>query len=277
PRRARRGSGDPRGLPAALPSDHDDDLRGDLRRAADRARHRRGRRAAPAARRRGRGRPLPLAAAHPLHHAGRLPLPRSRRPPAQAASRSAARRGPAGARASRRRGGVIDARAVAAGKSSLHHGRDARLGIVAAEADVARVKMIPPDAAEGETKRVYDRVLAQWGRISNFSRVLGHQPAALEGWALPNDAIRLVNVKSDPDYVKIQQLVIIKTSALNQSAYCMSHNVPLGKKMGLSEAQIAAARGNDYMTSPDLDDRQKAAVRWADAVTRMTARDDDEA
>ena len=27
----------------------------------------------------------------------------------------------------------------------------------------------------------------------------------------------------------------------------------------------------------DLDDRQKAAVRWPEAVTKMTARDDDEA
>ena len=55
-RRARRPvgrGGDPRGLPAALPADHDDDLRGDLRRAADRARRRRRRRVAPAARRRG--------------------------------------------------------------------------------------------------------------------------------------------------------------------------------------------------------------------------------
>jgi alkylhydroperoxidase family enzyme len=120
-------------------------------------------------------------------------------------------------------------------------------------------------------------VLKQWGRISNFSQVLAHQPAALMGWALPNDAIRLGNVKADPDYVKIQQLVIIKTSALNRSAYCMSHNVPLGKKIGLSEAQIKAAQGKDYMASPDLDDRQKAAVRWAEAVTQMTARDDDEA
>ena len=142
---------------------------------------------------------------------------------------------------------------------------------------MARVKMILPEEAKGETKRVYDRVLAQWGKISNFSRVLGHQPAALEGWALPNDAIRLINVKADPDYVKIQQLVIVKTSSLNQSAYCMSHNVPLGKKLGLSEEQIAAVRGNAYMTSPLFDERQKAAIRWAEVVTNMTARDDDAA
>ena len=31
------------------------------------------------------------------------------------------------------------------------------------------------------------------------------------------------------------------------------------------------------MRSPDLDDRQKAAIRWAEAVTLLTARDDDAA
>jgi alkylhydroperoxidase family enzyme len=142
---------------------------------------------------------------------------------------------------------------------------------------VARVTMIAPETADAETRRVYDGVLEQWGRISNFSQVLAHQPAALQGWMLPNDAIRLNKVKTDPDYVKIQQLVIIKTSALNRSAYCMSHNVPLGKKIGLSEAQIAAAQGDDYMASPALDARQKAAIRWAEAVTNLTARDDDDA
>lgn len=142
---------------------------------------------------------------------------------------------------------------------------------------MARVKMIKPEEADADTRRVYDRVVRQWGRISNFSQVLAHQPAALEGWMLPNESIRLVSVKSDPDYVRIQQLVIIKTSALNQSAYCMSHNVPLGKKLGLSQAQIEAAQGSHYMASPDLSDRQKAAIRWAEAVTLMQARDDDAA
>ena len=142
---------------------------------------------------------------------------------------------------------------------------------------MARVKMIAPETAEGETKDVYDGVMRQWGRVSNFSKVLAHQPAALAGWMLPNESIRLKNVKSDPDYVKIQQLVIIKTSALNRSAYCMSHNVPLGKKVGLTGEQIAATQGDSYMASPHLDERQKAAVRWADAVTKMTARDDEDA
>jgi uncharacterized peroxidase-related enzyme len=142
---------------------------------------------------------------------------------------------------------------------------------------VARVRMIKPEDADADTRKLYADVVKQWGRVSNFSQVLAHQPAALRGWMLPNESIRLDNVKADPDYVRIQQLVIIKTSALNGSAYCMSHNVPLARKMGLSQAQIEAAQGSDYMSSSDLDERQKAALRWAEAVTLMRARDDEEA
>jgi alkylhydroperoxidase family enzyme len=159
----------------------------------------------------------------------------------------------------------------------LARGRWFRYILPIEEIAVARVKMIKPEEADADTRKVYDGVVKQWGRISNFSQVLAHQPAALAGWMLPNESIRLANLKSDPDYVKIQQLVIIKTSALNRSAYCMSHNVPLGKKIGLTDAQVEAAQGKNYMASGDLDDRQKAAIRWAEAVTLMQARDDDEA
>jgi hypothetical protein len=69
---------------------------------------------------------------------------------------------------------------------------------------VARVTKIPPETTRQDVREVYDGVLKQWGRISSFSQVLAHQPAALAGWMLPNEAIRLSNVKADPDYVKIQ-------------------------------------------------------------------------
>jgi len=147
---------------------------------------------------------------------------------------------------------------------------------VAITLSVARVRMIKPKEADAETRGVYEAVLKQWGRISNFSQVPAHQPAALAGWLLPNAAIQHDNVKADPDYVKIQQLVIIKTSALNRSAYCMSHNVPLGRKLGLTQAHIKD-QVSDYMGSLHLDERQKAAIRWAEVVTRLTAREDDDA
>lgn len=142
---------------------------------------------------------------------------------------------------------------------------------------MARISMVKPADATGEAKRVYDAAMKQWGTVSNFSQILGHSPSSLEGWMYPNAGIRLNNLKTDPEYVKVQQLVIVKTSSLNRSAYCLSHNVDLGAAVGLSDEQIAAAQTDTYASSPHLDDRQKAALRWAEVVTLMTAHDDDDA
>src|SRR6185369_6197133 len=71
------GNGNFRSSPAALPADHDDDLRRPLRRHAARHRLRLRRRPAPAARHLDHGRPGPLAAAYALHHACGLLVPGS--------------------------------------------------------------------------------------------------------------------------------------------------------------------------------------------------------
>ena len=78
---------DLRGVPAALPPDHDDDDGGDAGRAAARARRRRRRGDAPAARHRDRRRPAREPDADALHDAGRLSLPRPLPPVGDAASR----------------------------------------------------------------------------------------------------------------------------------------------------------------------------------------------
>jgi hypothetical protein len=70
-------------------------------------------------------------------------------------------------------------------------------------------------------------------------------------------------------------MVIIKTSQLNGSEYCLGHNVDLGIEAGLTEEEIAAVQGGDYATSPLLNEAQRTAVRWAEAVTNFEARDDD--
>ena len=105
--RAQRRGRDPRGGAVAVPADHDDHVRGDLRRAADRARARRRRGAAPAARRLGGGRARAVAAAHALHHAGGLHLSRPHRPDAEAPARAAARGGSRARRASEGHSGGV--------------------------------------------------------------------------------------------------------------------------------------------------------------------------
>ena len=50
----------------------------------------------------------------------------------------------------------------------------------------------------------------------------------------------------------------------------------LGRALGLTEAQLDDLAGEGWRTSALFDERQRAVIRWAEAVTLMTAHDDDE-
>jgi hypothetical protein len=51
----------------------------------------------------------------------------------------------------------------------------------------------------------------------------------------------------------------------------------LGQALGLTDAEFEAVAGDDYRASPLFDDRAKAVIAWAEAVTRNTAKHDDAA
>lgn len=50
----------------------------------------------------------------------------------------------------------------------------------------------------------------------------------------------------------------------------------LGRALGLTDEEFAALQG-DYRTSPLFDAREKAVLRWAEAITLNTAKRDDAA
>jgi alkylhydroperoxidase family enzyme len=140
---------------------------------------------------------------------------------------------------------------------------------------MARVTDVTPETAEGDIAKVFDDSMRQFGRVSNFSKTMANAPAALQAWMTANRGIRMKYLKAgDYDFLRIEQMVIIKTSQLNRSEYCLGHNVDLGLEAGLTPEEIAAVQG-DYRSSELLDAAQKTAVAWAEAVTNFAARDDD--
>ncbi len=142
---------------------------------------------------------------------------------------------------------------------------------------MARVKEVTPETATGEVAEIFADSLRQFGRVSNFSQVMANAPAALKAWMLANRGVRMKYLQAgDLDFLRLEQLVIVKTASLNISRYCLGHNVDLGAEAGLSEEQLAAVQRDDYLESPHLDERQKTVVHWAEAVTKLTAHDDDE-
>jgi uncharacterized peroxidase-related enzyme len=140
-----------------------------------------------------------------------------------------------------------------------------------------RVELVDPDTAPAETKAAYDEIRSDWGgMLFTDWRPLGHSPQIMV--AVHKLFFRLQGEHGGSlTDVRDKELVAIKTSYMNGCDYCLGHNLDFGQQVGLTLEEIQAAISPEFAQSDSLTERQKALVRWTDAVTRNTAEEDDEA
>ena len=139
-----------------------------------------------------------------------------------------------------------------------------------------RITGLDPETTTGRVGEIFSETIRQFGTVSNFSRIMALAPGALEAWMTANRGIRMRYLDEDEEFLKVEQAVIIRTSSNNQSEYCLLHNIDLGAEAGLTAEQIRMIQADDYQTADILDERTKAAIAWADAVTELRASGDDE-
>ena len=73
---------------------------------------------------------------------------------------------------------------------------------------------------------------------------------------------------------RLRNLANIKTSMVNACEYCTAHTSIFGQGLGISEEELEVLGSDAYKTSPLLDERDKAVIAWAEAMTRNTAQRD---
>jgi alkylhydroperoxidase family enzyme len=134
-----------------------------------------------------------------------------------------------------------------------------------------------PEDIRGELAVPFQTSLEKWGTVPRFLRMLGHSPALVETWMVMDARVRQTARRDDPEYVQMQQLVIVKTSLLNHSINCTGHNTVLGRAVGLTWEQLDLLIGDDWQSSDLLSEKAKAAINWAEKVTLHQAKDDDAA
>ncbi len=71
-----------------------------------------------------------------------------------------------------------------------------------------------PEHLAAELAPLYARGKRRWGRVSRFLRLLGWAPGFVEGWQIMDGKLRVARRESDPEYLRMAQLVIIKTAIL---------------------------------------------------------------
>jgi len=112
------------------------------------------------------------------------------------------------------------------------------------------------------------------GRSSNLLRIMSAHTPELARWFIGFvAAVRQPDLGAVSD-VRLRNLANIKTSMVNACTYCATHTSIYGQALGLSEAKLAAMQGDAWRDSDLFDEREKAVIAWADAVTRNTAKSD---
>ncbi|MBO6784253.1 MAG: carboxymuconolactone decarboxylase family protein [Alphaproteobacteria bacterium] len=133
-----------------------------------------------------------------------------------------------------------------------------------------RVQTIEPEAIDGDFEDFYGAVTNLLGRVPHFYRTISNAPF-LAMLFLPINAGAQREWPGTRISGKIKEMVVIKTSHVNGCEYCYAHNTSLGQAAGITHEQIIDMSSDDYLASDRFTEREKAAILWAENVTRNTA------
>jgi len=140
---------------------------------------------------------------------------------------------------------------------------------------MTRIPRINPEDAPKELKEFYDAVTGLIGRVPNAYRTMAHAPF-LAMLFLPFQAANQREWPGSRLSGKMKELVVIKTSHINGCKYCFAHNTALGAAAGITHEQVISMSSDDYLKSDLFDKREKAAIEWAEHMTKNTARERDD-
>ncbi len=116
---------------------------------------------------------------------------------------------------------------------------------------------LPPDIAD-----LFDKVFAQRGNVPNMFRVMAHRPEIFSTMQAHFAAV--LHTGTVP--TRLKELIIVRTSQLNQTPYCLASHTILARKLGWTDEQLANLAG--WSQRNDFTAAEKAAIRLAETVTR---------
>jgi alkylhydroperoxidase family enzyme len=107
-----------------------------------------------------------------------------------------------------------------------------------------------------------------WGTPPNLYRALANHPNIIAAWTEFSNTLR--NGTRTPR--ALRELVILRGAQLAGSEYEWAQHLPMARRAGVREAQIAALGA--WRASPEFDSKEKAALAIAEAVTEGRVSDE---
>ena len=119
-------------------------------------------------------------------------------------------------------------------------------------------------------KLIFANQRRRYGKELEPARLWARTPKVFAALSLLYGAL---DRRRSPIEPALRSLITVRVSQINWCAFCVDINSATGLKRGVSDAQLAALA--EFETSPLFDERQKAALAYAEAITRTDVGVDD--
>ena len=127
---------------------------------------------------------------------------------------------------------------------------------------MSRISRLDRGEVTPELAALYDKAFAQRGNVPNMFRVMAHRPEIFSTMQAHFGAV--LSTGTVP--TKLKELIIVRTSQVNETPYCLASHTILAQGLGWTGDQLAHLA--DWPRRDDFTPAEKAALRLAETVTR---------
>src|SRR6201993_5392833 len=127
---------------------------------------------------------------------------------------------------------------------------------------MSRISRLDRSQVTPDIAALYDKAFAQRGNVPNMFRVMVHRPEIFATMQAHFAAVLNTGTVS----TRLKELIIVRTSQVNETPYCLASHTVLAKNLGWTDDQLAHL--SDWPRRDDFSPAEKAALRLAETVTR---------
>ena len=127
---------------------------------------------------------------------------------------------------------------------------------------MSRISRLDRSEVTPDIAALYDKAFAQRGNVPNMFRVMAHRPEVFATMQSHFGAV--LNTGTVP--TKLKELIIVRTSQVNDTPYCLASHTILARGLGWTDDQLSNLA--DWRRRDDFTPAEKAALRLAETVTR---------
>jgi uncharacterized peroxidase-related enzyme len=127
---------------------------------------------------------------------------------------------------------------------------------------MSRISRLDCSEVTPDIVALYDKAFALRGNVPNMFRVMAHRPEIFSTMMAHFGAVLTTGTVS----TKLKELIIVRTSQVNATPYCLASHTILAKGLGWTDDQLAHLA--DWPQREDFTPAEKAALRLAETVTR---------